>query len=113
MYSLRCLGASRTQLTDIYTKQIRSILEFSTPVWTSTITKKEIGDIERVQKAAAHIVLGPQYKSYSNALKTLGIQSLEDRRHKLSLSFALKCERNAKHSKWFKLNPKFSEKNKN
>ena len=37
------------QLFDIYTKEIRSILEMAVPVWNPGITKKQAVDIERVQ----------------------------------------------------------------
>ena len=51
-------GASLDDLKDVYYKQVRSIVEFAVPVWNSNITKKEIYNLERVQKAFLHIVLG-------------------------------------------------------
>ena len=43
-------GANLEDLTDIYVKQVRSILEFGVPVWNSGLTQEEVSDIERVQK---------------------------------------------------------------
>ena len=63
-------------------------------------------DIERVQKSALHIVLGNGYISYDNALKISNLETLEKRRDKLSLKFALKAEKHQKFKKWFKLNQK-------
>ena len=106
---LKNLGAPLTSLCDIYTKQIRCILELSVPVWNGSLTHKEINQIERVQKCALHIILGQAYSSYEDALSVLDLDSLEDRRTHLSLKFALKAEKNTKFKSWFKPNPKFGK----
>ena len=98
---LKPLGASTEDLIDVYEKQIRSVLEFATPVWTSGITKDEINQIERVQKAAFSIILAEKYKSYGNALKVLERDTLTDRRKKLNLKFAKKCLKSDKYNHWF------------
>ena len=43
---------------DVYKKQIRCIMEFAASVWTGELTKYEVTQIERVQKAAFAIILG-------------------------------------------------------
>ena len=53
---LKPLGASEEDLLDVYEKQIRSVLEFASPVWTSGLTNDEKNQIERVQKAAFSIL---------------------------------------------------------
>ena len=104
---LKFLGAEVDDLLEIYTKQIRSVLELAVPAWHGAITLAEQVDIERVQKSVAHIILGQNYVSYREALKTLGLESLKVRRDKLCLNFALKAEKHDKFKKWFKLsNPK-------
>ena len=71
------------------------------------ITLAEQLDIERVQKCVAHIILGDDYVSYKEALKTLKLESLLSRRTKLCLKFAKKAERHDKFQHWFKVsNPK-------
>ena len=75
------------------------------PAWHGAITTVERQHIERVQKVGLHIILGDQYESYKNALKTTNLESLETRREKLCLKFGKKAERNAKHMNWFKLKP--------
>ena len=87
---------------DIYVKQIRSVLELAVPAWHSGINHTEKIDIERIQKSAAHIILGEEYESYRQAIKTLGLNSLVDSREKLCLKFALKAEKHNKFVKWFK-----------
>ena len=103
---LRKLGATQEDLLDIYTKQVRSILEFAVPVWHSSITGEERLEIERIQKTAFHIILGEKYKSYTAALKTLRMDTLNSRRIKLCKKFATKSAKNSKFSKWFKVNDK-------
>ena len=101
---LKKLGASDLDLLDVYSKQIRSILEFAVPVWNSSLTGENISEIERIQKTALHIILGERYISYLNALKLSGLEKLSNRRRKLCLSFAKKSLKNQKFSKWFKPN---------
>ena len=100
---LKHLGANHEDLLEVYTKQIRCVLELAVPAWQSSISQAEKTTIERVQKCAAHIILGDLYESYRDALKTLNLDSLETRRQKLTLKFALKAEKNNKFKTWFKL----------
>ena len=99
---LKYLGAKQTDLVDIYTKQIRCVLELAVPAWHGSISQVEKLDLERIQKCACHIILGESYESYRNALKMLDLESLDSRRNKLSLKFALKSEKHVKFNSWFK-----------
>ena len=102
---LKHLGAQHIDLVDIYTKQIRSVLELAVPAWHGGITLAEQIDIERIQKSASHIILGDGYVSYREAVKTLGLETLQCRREKLCLKFGRKAEKNQKFKKWFKPTP--------
>ena len=73
------------------------------PAWHSGITLAEQIEIERIQKSAAHIILGERYESYKDALTTLGLDTLKSRRDKLSLKFGGKAEKHEKFRNWFKL----------
>ena len=95
------LGANTDDMLNVYNKQIRCILELAVPVWTPGLTKQEIYQIERVQKCALHVILGEDYLSYDLAVQALDIEKLSDRRTKLCLNFAKKCENHPKYSKWF------------
>ena len=99
---LKFLGAQQDDLIDLYIKQIRSVLELAVPAWHGAITQEERVDIERIQKSAAHIILGEEYSSYREALESLNLQSLQSRRDKLCLNFAKKAEKHTKFQKWFK-----------
>ena len=101
---LRRLGATTIDLVDVYTKQIRSLLEFAVAVWHPSLTNEESLKIERVQKSALCIILGTNYKSYRSALKHLQMESLFSRRNKLCKKFAKKSQKHSKFTKWFKPN---------
>ena len=72
-------------------------------MWHSSLTKRNISDLERIQKAALRVILRDRYQSYKDALKTLGIKSLEDRREELCLKFAKNCLRVDKFKRFFPL----------
>ena len=99
---LKNLGASQADLIDIYLKQIRCVLELAVPAWSGSINLADQIDIERIQKSAAHIILGSSYLSYKDALKTLNLESLKTRRDNLCLKFAKKAEKDKKFKHWFK-----------
>ena len=77
---LKALGADVFDLKEVYEKQVRSVLEFGTPVFTSGLTCEDENNIERVQRTAASIILGAHYTSYSEALQILCLQTLKVRR---------------------------------
>ena len=101
---LKSIGAKVSDLVEVYTKQIRCILELAAPAWQGSITQAERITLERVQKCACHIILGDSYISYRNALNLLNLESLELRRQKLSLKFAIKASKHSKFKAWFKPN---------
>ena len=84
----------REDLVQIYTMYIRSVLEYNSNVWFSSITNEERDHLERVQKVACRIILKSEYTTYTVALQTLNLLSLSDRRQMLAKRFALKCVKN-------------------
>ena len=58
---LKKLGASKDDLLEVYFKQIRTILEYASPVWNSGLTGDDIINLERVKKTVLHIILGDSY----------------------------------------------------
>ena len=93
----------------IYILFVRSQLEQSAVVWHSSLTDENKADLERVQKSALRIILGDRYKGYKNALEKLDLQTLEERREKLCLRFALNCIDNENSMTKFHLNDKTHE----
>ena len=78
------------QMFDVYTKEVRSILEMAVPVWHSGLTKLQSQDIERIQKASMQIILQDKYINYQLACRTFSSLTLELRRVKLCSKFASK-----------------------
>ena len=76
------------QMFDVYSKEIRSILEMAVPVWHPGLTKKQSADIESVQKMAMKIILQDKYVDYKLACSTLSAKTLEERRLQLCSKFA-------------------------
>ena len=101
--NLKRLGASKAELLDVYIKQCRSILELAAPVWTPGLTSENIISLERVQKSACAIILGRKYVGYKDAIKNLGIDTLEQRRLELCLKFAKTCSKSDKFKSWFQM----------
>ena len=71
------------------------------PVWNSGIKTNDNNSIERIQKTALAIILCSCYTTYNEALGALNIDTIESRRIKLCLKFALKAAKNPKFSGWF------------
>ena len=78
-------------LVHIYILYVRSILEFNCCVWHFSLTAEDRQEIERVQKIACKIILKNNYSSYLDALVTLKLETLNDRRENLCERFAKKC----------------------
>ena len=95
------MGASKETLLDMYKLFCRSVLEFSAPVWTGALSKKNKNDIERVQRNALRIIEGSADVCYEDALEKNSLDDLSTRRDKLCLNFAEKCVKSGKFSDWF------------
>ena len=67
-----------SDLKKIYMLQVRSKLDQSAVVWHSAITKKNSGDLERVQRSALKVILGQNYTDYKDALRELKIDFPRD-----------------------------------
>ena len=102
--NLTCLDLNCLNLTLSNLTFSDFILEFGVPVWNPNLTKDESYQIERVQKAFLHIVLGRDYIDYEKALNSTNLESLEVRRINLSTKFAKRSANHPKHKHWFALN---------
>ena len=92
---------STTDLVQIYISFVRPILEYAAPVWSNAITREQCNSIERIQKRACRIALGPDYSRYSDALQNCKLKTLEYRRNQLCVMFANSLQ----HSKLLRLLP--------
>ena len=94
---LKQSGASISALLDIYTKHVRSVVEFASVVWHSSLTQENTTAIERVQKSAFAVILGSRYESYDGACELLSMKKLSNRRDTLALKFATKASKHPIH----------------
>ena len=85
---------------------IRVVMEQSCTLWHNRITEENINDLERVQKNACRIILGNKFENYEKSLKLLDLDTLKERREKLSLKFGQNCTENPKTKKLFTLKQK-------
>ena len=81
--------SDKSELKQIYITFCRGILEHSCEVWGNNLTQENKDDLERCQKVAVQLII-QNYKSYFLALQELSLETLEQRRQKLSLRMAKK-----------------------
>ena len=103
--SLTQLAGAEPYLLDVYKLYIRSILEYCSVVWHSTLTVTQNKDIENIQKLCLKIIFGEDYSGYQHALKLTELDRLNDRRHERCLKFGLKSLLHPKHCALFPVNP--------
>ncbi|KAI8516367.1 hypothetical protein Bbelb_049480 [Branchiostoma belcheri] len=63
------LGTDGHSVAQFYT-------EYAAPVWRSGLTASQSSRIERIQRRAVRIILGPNYSNYADACSQLGLASL-------------------------------------
>ena len=80
-------------------------------MWHSSLTKENKDDLERVQKTAFRIILGERFKTYKKALQLLDLQTLDERREQLCLTFAKRASKHPKFMHFFPLNQKSHQMN--
>ena len=71
-------GVLVEDLIHIYILYVRSLLEYCSVVWHSTLTADMSHDIERVQKLCLKIILGQSYSGYDNATNTVMYKYVND-----------------------------------
>ena len=79
-------------------------MDQSSVVWHSSLSQKNRNDLERVQKSAVRCILGDSYRGYEDALKKLGLVTLEERREQMCLKFAKQCLKLDKMKQFFPRN---------
>ena len=106
LHKIASFGASINDLKDIYFSYIRSILEQSSNVWHTSLTKENEESLERVQKSALKIILKDNYLNYENACDQLGLTDLKTRRAYLFEKFTLQSLNHPHMKEYFTLNNK-------
>ena len=100
---LKYVGVQLEDLIDIYVLYIRSVTEYCSVAFHSSLTGEQTNKIERIQKTCLRIILGDMYIDYPSALEMTGLESLYDRRPKRCLDFSLKCLKHNRNTRLFPL----------
>ena len=103
LYMLKLLkkfNLSVSDLITIYRGYVRPLLEYAVPVWNAAITDSHVNMLERVQKRALRIILGPEYICYDHALGLCNLTNLQVRRKKLCFKFAMNMYESDVFSDW-------------
>ena len=101
---LKYAGISESDLLTIYKLFIRSICEYCSALFHSSLTQELSKKIEAIQSTALKIILADKYTDYKSALKYFQIESLFQRRENHMVKFAIKCTRDAFNSTLFPKN---------
>ena len=101
---LKYAGMSRSDLINIYILHVRSVTEYCSTAFHSSLTFEQEKKLETIQKASLKIILGQNYSSYEDALMLTSLKSLKDRRQERSFKFALKAIKHPENKKMFPVN---------
>ena len=94
MELLRKLAGFNAPINDmkhIYITYTQSLSEQSSNFWHNGLFVQNENDLEKVQQLSFKLILKEKYHIYENALNTLDLETLKDRRTYLSIEFARKC----------------------
>ena len=94
---LKSLGIPASELTTVYNLFILPKLTYASPAWSTSMTSTQRDQLERVQKRACKIILGPSYTTYEEALDQLGLQRLSTHHHHLLCRFGKKLLNHQRH----------------
>ena len=76
---LKYVGTNTEDLLDIYILFVRSVAEYCSVVFHSSMTQEESEKLERIQKTCLRVILGDMYVSYEAALEMTGLQTLSQK----------------------------------
>ena len=108
---LKYVGVPTYDLLEIYILYIRSLLEYCSVVWHSTLTVEQSQQIENVQKLCLKVILGHAFTDYESALIHCNLETLYKRRENRCLNFGLKTLLNPTYCDMFPVNPNVLEPN--
>ena len=88
---LKTVGASEQDLPKVLRAQVLSVLQFSTPAWSTLLTAVERARIESDLKTGLFLVYGERDDYFIWALKQAQMFSLEKQRTKVFRTFTQDC----------------------
>ena len=94
---LKSLGTQAEELKGVYISFILPKLMYASPAWSSSLNSTQLHQLERVQKRACRVILGPAYVDYAHALTTLSLTTLAARYERALSSFGRGLLRTSRH----------------
>ena len=88
------------KLVLVYCSMLRAIIEFCQVIYHSMLTEEQNNNIEKLQKMALQIIYGFGI-SYAELLEKSGLETLQVRRERAFLKFAITLSGSARYSHWF------------
>ena len=95
------IGATQDKLVQFYTLKIRSILMFGSVCFHSSLSAQLSQLLELQQKRSLAIILGSQYRNYTQARNLVNLPRLDSLRKEVFLKWAIKAQNDPKHSHLF------------
>ena len=99
---LKSLGKPADELKEVYISFILPKLIYAFSVWSSSLNITQHHQLEKIQKHALRLILGPAYHDYESALNTLNLPRLSIKLEEALMKFG---EGLLKHSRHRKLLP--------
>ena len=85
----RCCN-SIADLLSVYIMYVRPTIDYACPVWYSSLTKSQLGCLEKLQRKALRIILSYDYcetKSFAEIYSQLGLPAMDVRLEQLFVNF--------------------------
>jgi len=101
---LKYAGMKQEDLVNIYILHIRSVTEYCSSAFHTSLTTDQDKKLEAIQKTALKVIMGQSYVTYENALQATGLKTLNTRREERCLSFGLKAIRHKEMRNIFPIN---------
>jgi hypothetical protein len=98
---LKYVGVSTEDLINIYILFIRSVTEYCSVLFHTSLTKEQEHSLEKIQAVCLKVILGDNYISYEVALEMSGLEKLSTRRQRRMLQFSLKCIEHPENKRFF------------
>ena len=101
---LKYVGIGESDLITIYKMFIRSMCEYCSAVFHSSLTQELSDKIEAIQSTALKIILADKYTYYQSASMYFSIDTLSNRRQTKTNMFAIKCIQDENNQRLFPRN---------
>ena len=98
---MKVLKLDKNIILDYYLREVRVLVEQGVAIWNAGLTRGQINDLEKIQKAALKIILGEEYLSYTSACEQFDVIPLSERRLDLCKNYALKLYASDRSSDFF------------